>query len=300
MAKNNYDSQTYINSSGYDTNVLRNKLEIKNQEQLSQIENRFFEINKDKAINIKGNFDFQHLKDIQKQLFGDLYEWAGTPREINIDKGIPHCQPHLIESELSKYLKRINQIKIDENNPRQILAKAAEYFGDIHSVHPFRDCNTRTNQTFCNSFLNQYGLKIKWSELDRHDLMIAKVFCHHGDNSKILSLMEKNSTYFGKELEKQKDILKIVNDNNKKIETLEKQTSTLIQKHGLPIPQILSKTFENKQQEIKNLNTQQEGLVKEFNLKKDFLPKEIRLSDNFRQAQKISNNYTISISGIKI
>lgn len=192
-----YDTGTYINKNGIDTDVLRNKLNIKDQKVLSEKENIIFKARVTKALKIKGNFDFQHLKDIQKQLFGDLYEWAGTPREINIDKGIPHCQPHLIESELSKYLRRINQIKIDENNPREILAKAAEYFGDIHSVHPFRDCNTRTNQTFCNSFLNQYGLKIRWLEFDKNDLMMAKVFCHHGDNSKILYLFEKNISYIG-------------------------------------------------------------------------------------------------------
>lgn len=104
-----YDSGTYIDNDGNDTDVLRNTRNIKTQSLLSEEENYSYSSNLEKAINIKGNFDFQHLKDIQKQLFGDLYEWAGMPREINIDKGIPHCQPHLIESELSKYLRRINR-----------------------------------------------------------------------------------------------------------------------------------------------------------------------------------------------
>ena len=63
---------------------------------------------------IKGNFDFAHLQKIHKFLFGDIYEWAGNIRTVNISKGSLFCRCDFIEqlsNELFDKLKKENHLK---------------------------------------------------------------------------------------------------------------------------------------------------------------------------------------------
>ena len=76
-----------------DTDVLINKLNITNDEDLFNAERelvslRTYELNE---IPLKGNFDFQYLKDIHKYLFQDVYRWAGDIRNCNIAKQDLFC-----------------------------------------------------------------------------------------------------------------------------------------------------------------------------------------------------------------
>lgn len=62
-----------------DTTVLINKLDIRNQKMLNVAELRIvismtMKIEKEIKFN---NVDFNFYKNLHKQLFDDLYEWAG-------------------------------------------------------------------------------------------------------------------------------------------------------------------------------------------------------------------------------
>lgn len=76
----------YIDEKGIycykDSDVLINKLNIKNQERLHEAE-RAYTSARQAQLNkapIKGNYDFDHLKAIHKYLFQDIYFWAGNGR----------------------------------------------------------------------------------------------------------------------------------------------------------------------------------------------------------------------------
>ncbi len=75
------------------TNVLINKLNIRNAEDLAIAEREITAIRLAvaKAEPIKGNFDLKHLQKIHKILFGDIYFWAGKLRRVNIAKGNQFC-----------------------------------------------------------------------------------------------------------------------------------------------------------------------------------------------------------------
>lgn len=61
------------------TNVLKNKLNIKDFEALSIAERKITSLNELAIRNhpIQGNFDYKHLQDIHKNIFADIYAWAG-------------------------------------------------------------------------------------------------------------------------------------------------------------------------------------------------------------------------------
>ena len=71
-----------------DSDVLKNKLSIETQEKLNDAEADYVAYRlRDIALNpLKGNYHTQHLLDMHKFIFQDLYDWAGIPRTILIYK----------------------------------------------------------------------------------------------------------------------------------------------------------------------------------------------------------------------
>lgn len=71
------------------TKTLQNKLGITDSATLSTFERKFTSARDAAAITnpAPGNLDFDHLKYIHKNLFQDVYEWAGQVRTVNIAKG---------------------------------------------------------------------------------------------------------------------------------------------------------------------------------------------------------------------
>ena len=70
------------------SNVLINKLGIKDKNKLSIIERRLtmlrlFELLKNP---IQGKFDLEHLQSIHSYIFQDIYEWSGKIRTVDIAK----------------------------------------------------------------------------------------------------------------------------------------------------------------------------------------------------------------------
>lgn len=70
-----------------DMPVLRNKLDIRNEKTLDRIEAEQSRMNM-MLMYERGFQDFspEGLRTIHKFLFGDIYEWAGEYRLINIEK----------------------------------------------------------------------------------------------------------------------------------------------------------------------------------------------------------------------
>ncbi len=90
------------------SNVLINKIGITDSTELSIAEREITAIRMmDAKINvIKGIFDFIHLCSIHKYLFGDIYEWAGELRWVNIAKGNMFCNYEYLETNGSVVFKK--------------------------------------------------------------------------------------------------------------------------------------------------------------------------------------------------
>lgn len=71
-----------------DCNVLRNRFGIKNQDQLDTVESSFAAIRAAELelYPIAGSFDLSHLQETHRRLFGDIYDWAGQLRQVDISK----------------------------------------------------------------------------------------------------------------------------------------------------------------------------------------------------------------------
>jgi cell filamentation protein len=69
-----------------ETTTLRNKLGIRDAEQLDALERRMAAQRAAEGIPA-GDFGLAHLQEIHRHLFQDVYDWAGQVRTVELNKG---------------------------------------------------------------------------------------------------------------------------------------------------------------------------------------------------------------------
>ena len=136
------------------TRVLKNRVGITVPDEAEEMENNLsaFRLDDLKENPIKGKLDYQHLKDIHKHLFKDMYEWAGNPRTINISKrqqvlggdSVDYPKAAEIEDQAQYDFKQLAK----ENNLKGLskedfIAGLTKHSANIWETHSLRDGNTR-------------------------------------------------------------------------------------------------------------------------------------------------------------
>lgn len=149
------------------TNVLINKLNIKNNSVLLKAENKIvlaklFELRKNKMI---GSFNIEHLVQIHKYLFEDIYPFAGKFRTENIAKGFfSFAEWEFIEEQLNQLLEKLKQNNYLKSCEKNELTKGlAYYMSELNVLHPFREGNGRTIREFIRelAYINGYVLDLQ-------------------------------------------------------------------------------------------------------------------------------------------
>ena len=149
-----------------DVPVLRNQLEIRDEKTLDLIE---AEQSRQNMILLyeKGFHDFtpEGLCEIHRTLFGDLYDWAGKYRIINMEKrekllagrSVWYSNDEDIPCDLFRAFESIRE-EVWENMSREVFVQTlTRLFPKIWQVHPFREGNTRTVVMMMTFFVEHYG-----------------------------------------------------------------------------------------------------------------------------------------------
>lgn len=170
-----------------DTTVLVNKLGIKNQEELNSVERQFVLLRSSQVEKeaVFENVSFDFYKSLHKQLFGDLYEWAGTVRNINISKkGTVFCNADDLEKIGKLKFQRLAELNyLKKLNKSTFLDELSELYHDLNMLHPFREGNGRTLRLFITLLVRNAGYNLNFSECDSDLLMIATIKAAQGDLS---------------------------------------------------------------------------------------------------------------------
>lgn len=162
-----------------DSNVLINKLDIKDFEKLQTYEAK---ITAAKLLGLRkegitGKFDMDHLLQIHRFLFEDIYPFAGKFRQENLLKGeFRFAQFEYIEQELEKLLNQLKEENYLENLSKEELAKRlAYYLAELNVLHPFREGNGRTNREFIRQLALKNGYKLNLSKISSKDFLQASI-----------------------------------------------------------------------------------------------------------------------------
>ena len=178
------------------TDVLINKLNITDEEALFNAERelvsfRIYELNEKP---LKGNFDFNYLKDIHRFLFQDVYRWAGDIRNCNIAKQDLFCLAFYIESFANDIFNRLKKDKYYLYcDYETTLNKLVELFADINALHPFREGNGRSQRIFIESLAKINGIYLDLTNVSKTDMIIASHESINGNYKKLKKLFKRNS-----------------------------------------------------------------------------------------------------------
>ena len=149
-----------------DVPVLKNKLDIKDEKTLDFVEAEQSRANM-MLLYEQGLDDFSAdgLCSIHRFLFGDIYEWAGQYRLVNIEKreellagrSVWYSNDDDIQIDLDAAFKSIHSISWDELAKIEFVQKLARYFSKVWQVHPFREGNTRAVVMMLTLFVEAHG-----------------------------------------------------------------------------------------------------------------------------------------------
>lgn len=150
--------------------TLENKLGITSSTELATQEERLskkraLELFESGMLNKLEPGTFKTLQVIHKQLFMDIYDFAGKVRSVNIAKGGFRFVPAMYLLDALIQIERMPQSTFDE-----IIEKYVE----MNVAHPFREGNGRSTRIWLDLILKkELQLVIDWSKVNKEDYLSA-------------------------------------------------------------------------------------------------------------------------------
>lgn len=150
--------------------TLENKLGITDAVELARVEEKLSKAKAHKLFT-SGFLDtldagsFQALASIHQSLFGEIYDFAGKVRQVNIAKGNFRFAPVMY---LDVALKNI------EAMPQTTFNEIVEKYVEMNIAHPFREGNGRSTRIWLDLILKK-ELKqvVDWQRVDKNDYLMA-------------------------------------------------------------------------------------------------------------------------------
>jgi len=173
--------------------VLRNRLRITDPERLRQVEAGLSQAAlADLAVRpLPGNYDLSHLRGFHREIFGDLYLWAGEIRTVAITRTDMFCLPQHIESYAGEVFAALaNERHLRSLDRDTFIDRLTHYFAEVNAIHPFRDGNGRTQRAFFRQLSQAAGWRLDWSNLGPAGNASASMSSVRGDNQPLRSLLE--------------------------------------------------------------------------------------------------------------
>ncbi|MEE9937484.1 MAG: Fic/DOC family protein [Achromobacter xylosoxidans] len=176
--------------------ILRNRLGITDQAELDRAEATLALVRSLELVKqpVDGRYDLAHLQEIHARLFGDVYDWAGQIRTVDISKGDTRfANFQQIESyapEIFKPLHREQLLRALDVDT--FCQRAGHYLGELNVLHPFREGNGRSIREFIGQVARGAGYAIDWKGVDRADMTKASIEAYEGDSTRMAALIRTN------------------------------------------------------------------------------------------------------------
>ena len=158
---------------------LVNKLDIDNQKELDEAEAYFVENALANGLSEKAKeLSPDGLKQMHKEIFGELYTWAGSFRDYATGRGYPFCIPDYIDENIVKIYGKLNE-KIQFGMKQEDFVKTSAWFiGELNTIHPFIDGNGRTQRKTLDLIAEKAGFSLNTSLLDKDKWYKSAEECH--------------------------------------------------------------------------------------------------------------------------
>lgn len=150
--------------------MIENKLGITDSAALAREEERIskraaLEMNDSGFLDTLEAGTFPALAAIHERLFGEIYDFAGKIRTVNIAKGSFRFAPVV-------YLA--NAVAEIEKMPQNTFDEIVEKYVEMNAAHPFREGNGRAMRIWLDCMLKkELHLAVDWCRVDKDDYLLA-------------------------------------------------------------------------------------------------------------------------------
>lgn len=178
--------------------VLKNKFGEKDPRKLEILEKRstirgWIKLQNELIATPNLKLDASLIKKIHKNLFDDVYDWAGEYRTVNIVKGKTMFAnalyvPAALEDLVTKLNRDITSKSITANN---IGGKLAYYYGELNMIHPFREGNGRTQRIFIEKVADKLGYSLQLEKIDSKKLLEVTIESVNGTGRPLKKVFEE-------------------------------------------------------------------------------------------------------------
>ena len=191
------------------SDVLKNKLGITNKEELAIAEAKFSFARlvgmQDKALPKNPTYDLKRLMKIHKEIFQDVYDWAGKLRTVDIAKGNYFClKEHMQIYAISIFEDFYSNCYAHRDDKKSFVKILSSKFADLNALHPFREGNGRTQREFTRQLCLDCGYVLDFADTTKQEMLNASILSFNkGDNTGFHKIFER-SLISKKEYEKKK------------------------------------------------------------------------------------------------
>ena len=199
------------------TNVLRNLYDIHDKDILDELEREStntkilsLELQPEQIVN---DISIEHLNELHRFLFGNLYEWAGQYRVVDLYKServlsglsVEYAKHDEIEKRLEEFLNKASQF--DWKDKEAALKSTFDLLIGIWEIHAYREGNTRTCTTFIKRILLSQGIEFNAGLLKEHPAYVrdSLVMATYDEPQYLMRILkdvfetELNFQYFNKD-----------------------------------------------------------------------------------------------------
>lgn len=160
---------------GSDDQVLLNKLGITTTETMDDVELQLLDLLYDKVIDeiaIDQTLTVADIKAWHYSWLGNVYEWAGTERSVNMSKPDIHFAasnqiPKLLDSFEDDFLSQLTPC--NQLSDTELIQAITSVHLEFILIHPFREGNGRIARLIANIMALQAGFpELDFTLLDTH------------------------------------------------------------------------------------------------------------------------------------
>jgi cell filamentation protein len=142
---------------------------------------------------LRRSFDLVHLTTLHGWLFQDIYDWAGAIRNVAITKGSSvFANPRYIEEQARALFAKLHSESLLRHvSVENLPARLASYYGDLNTLHPFREGNGRAQRLLFRQLLGPRGLRLNWTGVTSDEKIRGCIASYNGDDAPLAALFER-------------------------------------------------------------------------------------------------------------
>lgn len=178
---------------------LRNLLGAKSSSELREREPQVVFANELElgAAGIPRTNNLTELLAIHKQLFKNVYDWAGHIRTIDIKKNVANSEYFLVVSKIQDaaafvFTELANEHNLTGLTKEQFIPRLAYFYDQLNYIHPFREGNGRTQRVFWTRVAHDAGYGIDWNSIvGAENDEASRIAAEEMDLSKLIVMFTK-------------------------------------------------------------------------------------------------------------